>query len=91
MSRYRSDEEKWSCVALHKYAGWPNIQIQNALGLPHSTVSDILKKYDTIGTVQNQFGNSGRKPCKASLEVLEEMMCMIMEEQNITGKLSLKG
>ena len=65
MSRYRSDEEKWSCVALHKYAGWPNIQIQNALGLPQSTVSDNLKSMTPL------------EQSRISLEIQEESLAKL--------------
>ena len=84
MSRYLSEEKKWSIVSLTKYAGWSPQHIASEVELSNSNVTKILLKYNQYGTVENKFSNCGRKPVKVNHEVINEIISSI--EETSVGK-----
>jgi transposase len=56
-----SSEHRWAIIGLHKHAGWKQERIAKAIHCTRETVSHIIKKYSSTGSVED-LPRSGRPP-----------------------------
>ena len=61
MTPHFSTEERWAIVILHKFAGWSNFRIPDALHFASSMIGDTIKRDTESGDVIDTE-RSGRPP-----------------------------
>lgn len=85
-NEHLSTEDRWAIIALHKHLHWKQTRIAEKIQCDQGTVSRIIEKWKTTGTIENLPGQ-GRKPLIDTTNIENNPLGnQIKKKRKATGK-----